>query len=83
MMKKTPAVSSGKLQRGFQIKANTVHPREFDDYDISWSVEGCKEPEEFLLYNEEDFLQLSGIQHFEFCRRQWALSIWKCSGRRM
>jgi len=24
-------------------------------------------------YNEEDFLQLSGIQHFAFCRRQWAL----------
>ena len=26
------------------------------------------------LYNEEDFLQLSGIQHFAFCRRQWALA---------
>ena len=25
------------------------------------------------MYNEEDFLQLSGIQHYEFCRRQWAL----------
>ena len=24
-------------------------------------------------YDEDDFLQLSGIQHFEFCRRQWAL----------
>ena len=24
-------------------------------------------------YNEEDFLMLSGIQHFAFCRRQWAL----------
>ncbi|MBW4084008.1 CRISPR-associated protein Cas4 [Paenibacillus sp. S150] len=24
-------------------------------------------------YNEEDFLLLSGIQHFNFCRRQWAL----------
>lgn len=24
-------------------------------------------------YNEEDFLPLSGIQHFAFCRRQWAL----------
>jgi CRISPR-associated exonuclease Cas4 len=22
---------------------------------------------------EEDYLQLSGIQHFSFCRRQWAL----------
>ena len=24
-------------------------------------------------YDEEDCLQLSGIQHFSFCRRQWAL----------
>ena len=24
-------------------------------------------------YQEEDFLQLSGLQHFAFCRRQWAL----------
>ena len=26
------------------------------------------------MYNEKDFLQLSGIQHFAFCRRQWALA---------
>lgn len=26
------------------------------------------------MYNEEEFLQLSGIQHFAFCRRQWALA---------
>jgi CRISPR-associated exonuclease Cas4 len=25
------------------------------------------------VYEETDFLQLSGIQHFCFCRRQWAL----------
>lgn len=24
-------------------------------------------------YKEEDFLQISGLQHFCFCRRQWAL----------
>lgn len=24
-------------------------------------------------YTDEDFLQLSGLQHFAFCRRQWAL----------
>ena len=24
-------------------------------------------------YQEEDFLMISGIQHFQFCRRQWAL----------
>lgn len=26
-----------------------------------------------MEYKEEDFLMLSGIQHFVFCRRQWAL----------
>ena len=26
-----------------------------------------------MTYNEEDYLQLSGIQHFAFCPRQWAL----------
>ena len=26
-----------------------------------------------MSYQEEDYLQLSGIQHFSFCRRQWAL----------
>lgn len=26
-----------------------------------------------MIYPEEDFLQLSGLQHFRFCRRQWAL----------
>lgn len=26
------------------------------------------------MYKEDDFLQLSGIQHFAFCRRQWALA---------
>lgn len=26
-----------------------------------------------MACNEEDYLQLSGLQHFAFCRRQWAL----------
>jgi CRISPR-associated exonuclease Cas4 len=26
-----------------------------------------------MSYQEDDYLQLSGIQHFLFCRRQWAL----------
>lgn len=25
------------------------------------------------IYAEEDFLMISGLQHFSFCRRQWAL----------
>ena len=30
-------------------------------------------PKELSRYREEDYLMLSGIQHFSFCRRQWAL----------
>lgn len=26
-----------------------------------------------MAYNEDDYLQLAGLQHFAFCRRQWAL----------
>lgn len=26
-----------------------------------------------MIYREEEYLQLSGLQHFAFCRRQWAL----------
>ena len=26
-----------------------------------------------MEYDEEDYLQLSGIQHYAFCKRQWAL----------
>ncbi len=26
-----------------------------------------------MAYNEEEFLQLSGLQHFRFCRRRWAI----------
>lgn len=25
------------------------------------------------MYSEEDFLMISGLEHFSFCRRQWAL----------
>lgn len=26
-----------------------------------------------MEYNEDDYLMLSGIQHYAFCKRQWAL----------
>lgn len=26
-----------------------------------------------MEYNEDEYIQLSGLQHFAFCRRQWAL----------
>ncbi len=25
------------------------------------------------MYEEDDYLMLSGLQHFAYCRRQWAL----------
>ena len=31
-----------------------------------------------MMYNEDDFLMISGIQHFAFCRRQWALIHLEC-----
>ncbi len=38
-----------------------------------------------MEYREDDFLLLSGIQHFAFCRRQWALiyieGVWDENGR--
>lgn len=30
------------------------------------------------MYGEDEFLALSGIQHFSFCRRQWALIYLEC-----
>ena len=44
---KTPAICSGKIQSGFNIKHMTDRPNEFTDYEITWHVDGCKEPEEF------------------------------------
>ena len=45
---KTPAVSSGKNSKRISLlKLKKEHPREFEDYEITWNVEGCKEPEEF------------------------------------
>jgi len=31
-----------------------------------------------MPYDDEDFLNISGIQHFAFCRRQWALIFVEC-----
>lgn len=40
-----------------------------------------------MSYREEDYLQLSGLQHFKSCRRQWALihleGQWAENGRTM
>ena len=31
------------------------------------------EKDDIMEYSEDDYLMISGIQHFKFCRRQWAL----------
>lgn len=43
---KTPTVSSGKIQRGFRIK-EVSRPSKFEDYDITWELDGCVKPEVF------------------------------------
>lgn len=41
---KTPAVSSGKIQRSFEL--NMVNrPSKFEDYGITWELDGCVKPE--------------------------------------
>ena len=41
---KMPAVSSGKIQRSFKI--NEVNrPSKFEDYNITWELDGCVKPE--------------------------------------
>lgn len=41
---KTPAVSSGKIQRSFKI--NEVNrPSKFEDYNITWELDSCVKPE--------------------------------------
>lgn len=44
---KTPAISSGKIQRGFKVDELVDYPRKFEDYKIDWNVEGCRKPEIF------------------------------------
>lgn len=41
---KTPAVSSGKIQKGFTMK-DVADPKDFEDYGIEWYVDGCDKPE--------------------------------------
>lgn len=41
---KTPAVSSGKIQRSFEIK-EVNRPSKFEDYGITWELDGCVKPE--------------------------------------
>ena len=43
---KMPAVSSGKIQRSFNIK-EVSRPSKFEDYDITWELDGCVKPEVF------------------------------------
>ena len=59
-------------------KENVEYPRRYQDYTVEIhndkipeSVESKKD--DLMEYTEDDYLMISGIQHFKFCRRQWAL----------
>ena len=41
---KVPTASSGKIQKAFSIN-EVDRPKKFEDYDISWSLDGCADPE--------------------------------------
>ena len=41
---RTPSITSAKIQRGFQVKS-LEQPNSFEDYEISWNVEDCVDPE--------------------------------------
>ena len=43
---KTPAVTSGKIQRSFKMN-EVSRPSKFEDYGIIWKLDGCVEPEVF------------------------------------
>lgn len=43
---KMPAVSSGQIQRAFHMN-EVSRPMRFEDYEISWNLEGCVKPEVF------------------------------------
>lgn len=43
---KTPAVSSGKIQRSFKMN-EVEHPMKFEDYGIAWELDNCVTPEVF------------------------------------
>ena len=60
-------------------KDTTGPARAYSDYAVSIDDEAAipclrdHVPPDMSGYSEEEYLQISGIQHFVFCRRQWAL----------
>ena len=42
---KTPLATSGKIQRGFDIKKNESHSKSIKDYEIEWKLDNCVVPE--------------------------------------
>ena len=58
-------------------KDGVTAPRSYGDYTVSVDEDAPARRRDLhadgVIYQDEDFLQLSGLQHFKFCRRQWAL----------
>ncbi len=66
--------SSAKVHRLLKIEKKTEFPKNIDDYEITLdSLPGLEVEIIVKEYKEDDYLMISGIQHFAFCRRQWAL----------
>ena len=59
-------------------KEDVEYPRKYQDYTVEVHEEKIPDSVEvkrmgMMEYSEDDYLMISGIQHFKFCRRQWAL----------
>ena len=67
--------SSAKVHRSLTVEKLVEEPKSFDDYRFTVQpLEGLAvEHFGWTGKDEDDYLMLSGIQHFQFCKRQWAL----------
>ena len=73
----------GPVQLGFARSVDPILPQEVTITRVAITTEADAEKKgtemgrkyivPYGLYRVEGFLQLSGLQHFKFCRRQWAL----------
>ncbi len=59
-------------------KEEIEFPRSYRDYIVEIHEENIPDSiemkkDDLMEYPEDNYLMLSGIQHFKFCKRQWAL----------
>ena len=66
------------MQLEVQKNDDIQYPRKYQDYTVTINDDeipeyGRSEKDDLMEYSQDDYLMISGIQHFKFCRRQWAL----------